>query len=244
MSMAKYRAAQPLWVTLLQEPPNSAFVNPKDWRLPQEQRNVPQKEVIANARVTFTSAFQRMENSKTYLETMVEETHMPPSKSWVVIPLNARLLNLEMLLLVNLSHAGVMKLRRKCTNLKKNSSLKNVLTKEVSAIAPQRFIMERPEKISLTWWQCLRELKNWTELINLMDMSHAVMTSLEIQCQVWRNNVSVKDKINQLDGPKDHQLIIKLKVLSGAHPKVVIVLAKEEYFMEKNSMKVNLELLI
>jgi len=70
------------------------------------------------------------------------------------------------------------------------------------------------------------------------------MTSLEIQCQVWKNNVSVKDKINQLDGPKDHQSIIKLKVLSGAHLKVVIVLAKEEYFMEKNSMKVNLVPLI
>lgn len=111
---------------------------------------MPQKEVTANARVTFTSAFLRMENSKTYLETMVEETHMPLSKSSVVIPLNARLLNLEMWLLVKLSHAGVMKLRRKHTNLKKNSSLKNVLTKEVSAIAPQKFIMERPEKISLT----------------------------------------------------------------------------------------------
>jgi len=111
---------------------------------------VPQKEVTANARVTFTSAFLRMENSKTYLETMVEETHMPLSKSSAVIPLNARLLNSEMLLLVNLSHAGVMKLRRKHTNLKKNSSLKNVLTKEVSAIAPQKFIMERLEKISQT----------------------------------------------------------------------------------------------
>lgn len=54
----------------------------------------------------------------------------------------------------------------------------------------------------------------------------------------------MKDKINQLDGPKDHQSIIKLKVLSGAHLKVVIVLAKEEYFMEKNSMKVNLVPLI
>ena len=111
---------------------------------------MPQKEVTANARVTFTSAFRRMENSKTYLETMVEETLMPPSKSSVVIPLNARLPNSEMLLLVNLSHAGVMKLRRKPTNLRKNSSLKNVLTKEVNAIAPQRFIMERPEKISRT----------------------------------------------------------------------------------------------
>lgn len=30
MSMAKYRAAQPPWVTLLQELPNSAFVNLKD----------------------------------------------------------------------------------------------------------------------------------------------------------------------------------------------------------------------
>jgi len=111
---------------------------------------VPQKEVTANARETFTSAFQRMENSKTYLETMEEETHTPPSKSLVVIPLNARLQNLEMLLLVNLSHAGVMKLRSNYTNLKKNSSLKNVLTKEVNAIAQLRFIMERPEKISPT----------------------------------------------------------------------------------------------
>jgi len=106
--------------------------------------------VTANARVTFTSAFQRMENSKTYLETMVEETLMPRSKSSVVIPSNVRLQNLEMLLLVNLSHAGVMKLRRKSMNLKENSSLKNVLTKEVSAIAQLRFIMERPEKISQT----------------------------------------------------------------------------------------------
>jgi hypothetical protein len=111
---------------------------------------VPQKEATANARVTFTSAFQRMENSKTYLESMVEETHMPRSKSLAVIPLNVRLQNLEMLLLVNLSHAGVMKLRRKATSLKKNSSLKSVLTKEVSAIALLRFIMERPEKISPT----------------------------------------------------------------------------------------------
>jgi len=54
----------------------------------------------------------------------------------------------------------------------------------------------------------------------------------------------VKDKINQLDGPKDQQSIIKLKVLSGAHLKVVTVLAKEEFFMEKSSMKVNLVLLI
>jgi hypothetical protein len=146
--MAKYRAAQLPWVTLLQEPPNSAFVNLKDSRLPQEQRNVPPKEVTVNARVTFTSAFRRMENSKTYLETMVEETLMPRSKSLVAIPSNVQLPNLEMLLLVNLSHAGVMKLRRKHTNSKKNSSLKNVLTKEVSAIAPLKFIMERLEKIS------------------------------------------------------------------------------------------------
>ena len=109
---------------------------------------MPPKEVTANARVTFTSAFRRMENSKTYLETMVEETLMPRSKSSVVIPSNVRLQNLEMLLLVNLSHAGVMKLRRKATNSKKNLSLKNVLTKEVSAIAPLKFIMERLEKIS------------------------------------------------------------------------------------------------
>lgn len=111
---------------------------------------MPQKEATANARVTFTSAFRRMENSKTYLESMVEETHMPRSKSLVVIPLNVPLQNLEMLLLVNLSHAGVMKLRRKPTSLKKNSSLKNVLTKEVSAIAQLRFIMESMEKISPT----------------------------------------------------------------------------------------------
>jgi len=54
----------------------------------------------------------------------------------------------------------------------------------------------------------------------------------------------VKDKINQLDGLKDLQSIIKLKVLSGAHPRVVTALAKEEFFTEKNSMKVNLEPLI
>ena len=54
----------------------------------------------------------------------------------------------------------------------------------------------------------------------------------------------MKDKINQLDGPKDLQSIIKLKVLNGAHPKVVTVHAKEEFSTEKNSMKVNLEPLI
>ena len=81
---------------------------------------MPPKEVTANARVTFTSAFRRMENSKTFLETMVEETLMPLSKSSVAIPSNVRLQNLEMLLLDNLSLAGVMKLRRKATNSKKN----------------------------------------------------------------------------------------------------------------------------